>query len=369
MKINEIALNENVWTDAAKYAGKTLPRIKPRPGESVVDAIKRVQAELGGVKSSDNLISADELAALRAQASTPPSSGPAVWSRRGDPNFNPTSSTGNTPSVRPAAPEPTGAAVPSDPAVWRRRAPSDPVVLPQQNPTNGPAAMNLQAAERMRQASAERRAAAPKPAETPAPKPAEAPADDLAKQIKPGDETTKTTGGRQEPGMDAKASDDGIKFTKAEILDMMKRQADRTPSINIGTDTAKKSSFPWKKTAAATAIAGPELYNLATPKNWSKFPDSVAHWPYNAANTVWQNFKDNTGVPTIQSVTPAADTAPPSTITPPVDQTTADNAIKNDPENKSVTQDIEQWNRDHPNSQIKEAYTSELNRIVFLSKP
>ena len=56
MKINEIALNENVWTDAAKLAGKALPRIERLPGETMKDAINRVKSELGGVKSADNLV-------------------------------------------------------------------------------------------------------------------------------------------------------------------------------------------------------------------------------------------------------------------------------------------------------------------------
>lgn len=356
MKINEIALNENVWTDAAKLAGKTLPRIERLPGETMIDAIKRAKSELGGVKSADNLVSPEELSALRKDP-VPPSSGPAVWSRRGDPNFDYMSSALEPTSgyVRPRVLEPIGSG-PSDPAVWRRRPPSDPVALPQRNPTNGPAAMNLQAAERMRQANAEKRAAAApaaKPPEAPTPKSAEAP------------------GGLKEPSMGsaaAPAGDDGIKFTKAEILDMMKRQAAETPSINIGTDAAKKSSFPWK-TAATAAIAGPEAYNLATPKDWPKLPDSVAHWPYNAAGTVWQNFKDNSGVPTVNSVTPADTTASPSEITPPPSADAVDTAIKNDPANQEVSQEIEKWNREHPNNPIKESHTNELTRIVFLSRP
>ena len=393
MKINEIAINESLATRAAKLVGKALPRVERLPGETMKDAIKRTQAELSGVKSADNLVSPEEMAALRrdpvpssgpvagtntgsgfqapgrvipTQANTsynlnlpktsaaadpvPPSSGPAVWRRPGE--------TGGGSSVPPAGggripPRPTGPGVTIDQL---------------RTPTNGPAAMNIDSAKRAAQASAAKKAPAAKPAETPAPA-----ADDLAQQIRPGVDTPTTSGGRQDPSMGSPSlpplsGDDGMKFTKAEILDMMKRQAAETPSINIGTDAAKKSSFPWKTTAAA-AIAGPKAYNLITPKDWPKLPDSVANWPLNAADTVWKNFKDNTGVPTVTSVTPADTTVSPDEVTPPPSPDTVNNAIKNDTENQAVTQEIEKWNREHPDNPIKEGYTNELNRIVFLSRP
>ena len=62
------------------------------------------------------------------------------------------------------------------------------------------------------------------------------------------------------------------------------------------------------------------------------------------------------------NITPSADAPLPS-------EKQVDTAIKNDPANQEVSQEIEKWNREHPNNPIKEGYTNELNRIVFLSRP
>ena len=142
MKINEIALNENLRTDAAKLAGKALPRIERLPGETMKDAINRVKSELGGVKSADNLVSPEELSALRRDP-VPPSSGPAVWR---------SPSTGEVSNVPPPGggripPRPTGPGVTIDQL---------------QTPTNGPAAMNIDSAKRAAQASAAKKAPAAK---------------------------------------------------------------------------------------------------------------------------------------------------------------------------------------------------------------
>jgi len=338
MKINEIALNENLLTKGAQFVGKALPRIERLPGETMIDAIKRAKSELGGVKSADNLVSPAELSALRRDP-VPSSSGPAVWR-------NP--STGEISSVPPAG----GSRVPPRPT-----APG--VTVDQlRTPANGTASMNINSAKRAAQASAERRAAAPKPAETPA--------DDLAKQIKPGADAPKTTGGRREPGMDAKASDDGIKFTKAEILDMMKRQANQTPSINIGTDAAKKSSFPWKTTAAAAAFLGPTAYNQFSPPTAPKLSNTPLSLTGDALVSAGTNYMKNQNIPGVTSVTPVSNNEQPVT---PVTQDAVDTAKKTDPANQEVTQEIEKWNRDHPDNPIKESHTNELNRIVFLSRP
>jgi hypothetical protein len=361
MKINEIALNENVWTDAAKLAGKALPRIERLPGETMKDAITRAKSELGGVKSADNLVSPEELSALRAQASTPSSSGPAVWTKRGD--------------LVPSSVPPSSPAVPSDPAVWRRRPPSEPVAIPQRNPTSGPAAMNLQAAERMRQASAERRAAAPKPAEAP---PADdwtkqvgsrtsetlPAADDLAQQIRPGKETPKTTGDRREPSMNQPAS--GENKLSIDDVERLHKLWTTNPAAAQAAEkeVAKKSSFPWKTTAAAAAFLGPTAYNQFSPPTAPKLSNTPLSLTGDALVSAGKNFMANHDIPGIDSVTPVSNNQP---VAPPA-QDAVQKAIKSDPENQAVSKEIDDWNKKHPDNPIKESYTNELNRLVYLSR-
>jgi len=340
MKINEIAINEGI-EKLGKYVFNTAKNAWELANDT--KALSK-----GGVKSADNLVSPEELSALRRDP-VPPSSGPAVWR-------NP--STGEVSNVPPAGggripPRPTGPGVTIDQL---------------RTPTNGPAAMNIDSAKRAAQASAQRRAAAPKsaetpaakPAETPAPKPAETPVDDLAKEIKPGADKSKAPGGREEPSMGSPAAAPGVH------PDWSKPPPAAAPPV-IHINTGKESGFPWIKSALGAAVV-PPLYNLVTPKDWPKLPDSVANWPLNAANTVWKNFKDNTGVPTVTSVTPADTTVSPGEVTPPPSTDTVNNAIKNDPANQAVTQEIDDWNKKHPDNPIKESYTNELNRMVYLSR-
>jgi len=365
MKINEIAIKENLLTKGPQFVGKALPRIERLPGETMKDAISRAKSELGGVKSADNLVSPAELSALRRDP-TPPSSGPAVWR-------NP--STGEVSNVPPPGggripPRPTGPGVTIDQL---------------RTPTNGPAAMNLDSAKRAAQASAAKKAPAPKSAETTADdlskeiKPGadaasgrrepsiDTPSDDLAKQIKPGADAPKTTGGQQSSGGKRDPSMDqpppaGSSSGPGIHPDWSKPPSAAAPPV-ININTGKESGFPWKTTAAAAAFLGPTAYNQFSPPTAPKFPYTPLSLTGDALVSAGKNFMANQNIPGIDSVTPnnGQPVAPPT-------QTQVDKAIKSDPANQSVTRDIERWNRDHPDNQIKESYTNELNRLVYLSR-
>ena len=370
MKINEIALNENVWTNLAPLASKALPRIERLPGETMIDAIKRAKSELGGVKSADNLVSPAELSALRRDP-VPSSSGPAVWR-------NP--STGEISSVPPAG----GGRVPP----W----PTTPGVTVDQlqTPANGPAAMNIDSAKRAAQASAAKKAPAAKPAETPAPKPSDdlakqikpgadapgvrqdpsinTPTDDLAKQIKPGADAPKTTGGRQEPSKSGQSS--GENKLSIDDVERLHKLYTTNPAAAQAAEkeAAKKSGIPWGKAAAATGVLGlPTAYNKLSPPDWPK----AEYTPYSVLGNLGvkagKNLWKNTDMPTVDFVDPTSNiTSNADTTIPSKPQ--VDTAIKNDPANQEVTQQIEKWNQDHPDNPIKEAYTNELNRMVYLSR-
>jgi len=376
MKINEIALNENVWTNLAPLASRALPRIERLPGETMKDAIKRATSELGGVKSADNLVSPAELSALRRDP-VPPSSGPAVWTKRGD----------SVPSsVSPAgggrvSPRPTGPGVTVDQL---------------QTPANGIASMNIDSAKRAAQANAAKRAPAPKSAETPAPKPAaddlskqikpgadapgqrqdpsiNTPADDLAKQIRPGTDTPKTPGGRAEPSMNQPASGENkLSIDDVERLQKMFKSdpaAAQAAAKEAGIDLSNPGIFrrnPWKTAAAALSL--PTVYNKLSPTDWPK----AEYTPYSVLGDLGvkagKNLWKQTDMPKVDFVDPTSNITP-SADAPLPSEKQVDTAIKNDPANQEVSQEIEKWNREHPDNPIKESYTNELNRMVFLSRP
>ena len=364
MKINEIAINENVWTKNAALAAKALPRIERLPGETMVDAIKRATSELGGVKSADNLAS-------------PTSPGPAVWRRPGE--------TGGGSSVPPAGggrvpPRPTGPGVTVDQL---------------RTPANGTASMNIDSAKRAAQTHAAKRAPAPKSAETPAPKSAaddlskqikpgadapgqrqdpsiNTPADDLAKQIRPGTDTPKTPGGRQEPSMNQPASGEN-KFSIDDVERLQKMfksdpAAAQAAAKEAGIDLSNPGIFrrnPWKTAAAALSL--PTVYNKLSPTDWPK----AEYTPYSVLGDLGvkagKNLWKQTDMPKVDFVDPTSNITP-SADAPLPSENQVDTAIKNDPANQEVSQEIEKWNREHPDNPIKENYTNELNRMVYLSK-
>jgi hypothetical protein len=84
------------------------------------------------------------------------------------------------------------------------------------------------------------------------------------------------------------------------------------------------------------------------------------------ANLAGINFMKNQKIPGIDSVTPVRNNDQP--VAPPT-QDAVDKAIKSDPANQSVTREIDDWNKKHPDNPIKESYTNELNRMVYLSRP
>lgn len=393
MKINEIAINENFLTKAAQ-AGKALPRIERLPGETMKDAIKRAMSELGGVKSADNLVS-------------PTSPGPAVWRnpRTGEVSSFPPAGGGQVP------PRPTGPGV---------------NVYQLQTPANSTASMNIDSARRAAAANATKRAAAaksakppapkpaetpaPKSAETPAPKPAETTADDLSKEIKPGGQSDppmtpggqawpemiaepppswlspkgakgsktpgsqQSSGGKRDPSMDQPppAGPGSVPGVHPDWSKPPPASGTTAPPPVININTGKESSWwPGWKTGLTAAAAGPWAYNNFSPKDFPKIPDSVADWPVNLYTAGKNNLLNNRGAKDLKDLTGIDDVKPTPTVVKPEErptQTQVDKAKADDTDNQKASKRVDDWNRDHPDDPIKEGYTNELNRIVFLSR-
>ena len=380
MKINEIALNENVWTDAAKLAGKALPRIERLPGETMIDAIKRTTSALGGVKSADNLASP---------------SGPAVWRRPGDPKFDTTLSTASVPSTSGTIPKPI---VPA-PKTRANTSAYDREVLSRHDlnpgmPNKGKPSSEAEKYLELKQAQAARTAAEKQAAAddwTRQVSPADdlskeikpsadavggrrepsinTPADDLAKQIKPGADAPKTTGGRQEPGMGSPtAASDTVTMPK-DVMDRILKLAERDPVA--AKSAAEEAGIPWGKvlgygTLGTAAIASPAIYNAYKPD-------------YLPAAPAWSD------VTNAVKITPAGDDTSPSAApvyTPPAAEWPAAPAAAqpvsaaptDDPTEAELQQAREadpEWQR--LNKELKDRglneSTKQLNRIVFLSRP
>lgn len=357
MKINEISINENKYD----FIRKALPRVERLPGETVVDAIKRATSEIGGVKSADNLVSPEKMAALRRDP-VPPSSGPAVWRnpRTGEVSSRPFSGSDDWPGRRPL--------------------PGPRVTIDQlRTPANGPAAMNIDSAKKAAQANAAKKAPAAKPAPAPAAKPAETPADDLAKQIKPGDDAAGVRqdpsidtpvddlakqikpgagptppGGQAEPGMSSAAASDTVTMPR-DFADRLLSLAERNPAA--AKAAAEKAGIPWGKivgypTAALAATVGAgTAWDAMTPDYVPKVPPIL-----NAKN--W--------VPTITPTKNTGSTEPenlPSVVAPTDDQ--LQTIRDNDPAYQAAQKNLERAIKD---AQSTNESTSELNRLVYLSR-
>ena len=445
MKINEIALNENVWTDAAKLAGKALPRIERLPGETMIDAIKRTTSKLGGVKSADNLASPSGPVAgtntgsgfqapgrvIPTQANTsynlnlpktsaadpvPPSSGPAVWRRPGDPKFDTTPSTLQGPSTSGTIPKKTIVPAPkprADTSAYDQEVRNAHDLNPGMPNKGKPSAeAEAYAAEKAAQAA---RTAVEK----------QAAADDLARQVSPGADPpmtsggqaapemiaeplpswlspkgakgSKTTGGRQEPSINAPADDlanqikpgadapkttssqqssinrpaepaNGINLSKDEVLDLIKNNRSGGGGGGGGgaaqaaeKEVAQKSGMgPWGKAAAVT-LGLPAAYTLGTGA-YNKFkPDE---WP------------EAPGAPQLKVIPPVVTPEPqdwsPGGVVPA--EPAASAAATNDPtpdqiktalENDPKWQDLQRQKKELG---IDES-TKQLNRMVYLSRP
>ena len=389
MKINEIAINEGI-EKLGKYVFNTAKNAWELANDTKVFS-------KGGVKSADNLAS-------------PTSPGPAVWRRPGE--------TGGGSSVPPAG----GGRVPPRPA-------GPGVTIDQlRTPTNGVASMNLDSAKRAAQANAAKRASALKSAETPAPKPAAddlarqvSPADDLSKEIKPGGradppmtpggqaypemiaeplpswlfpkgakgsktpsgrqepsinrsaEPTTSSGSRQEPSMSGQSSGENkLSIDDVERLHKLyttNPAAAQAAAKEAGIDLSNPGIFrrnPWKTAAAALSL--PTVYNKLSPTDWPK----AEYTPYSVLGDLGvkagKNLWKQTDMPKVDFVDPTSNITP-SADAPLPSEKQVDTAIKNDPANQEVTQEIEKWNREHPDNPIKENYTNELNRMVYLSRP
>jgi len=308
------------------------------------DAITRAKSELGGVKSADNLVSPEEMAALRRDPV--PSSGPAVWRRPGE--------TGGGSSVPPAS----GGQVPPRPT-----APG--VTVDQlRTPANGTASMNIDSAKRAAAANAAKRAPAPKSAETPAPKSAETPADDLAKQIRPGTDTPKTPSGRQDPGMDPPASGEN-KFSIDDVERLFKAgqpAAAQAAAKEAGIDLSKPGIFRRNPLKTGIGVAIPDLYNQLSPSTAPKLPYTPGEAVIDLGKYFGKNFMANQNIPGIKSVTPVVNNQS-NQKNPPTDAE-IQQRVDNDP-------DMQALNKKRADAGLPplEESTNELNRLVFLSRP
>jgi hypothetical protein len=384
MKINEIAINEGI-EKFGKYVFNTAKNAWELANDT--KALSK-----GGVKSADNLVSPAELSALRRDPA-PPSSGPAVWRKRGDPNFDTTPSTLQGPSTGGTVPKPIVPATKSraNTSAYDREVRNAHDMNPGM-PNKGKPSAEAEAYAAEKAAQAARTAAEKQAADDWA---KAFGADDLSKQIKPGGraDPPMTPGGQAYPEMIAEPLPSwlspkgakGSKTTGGQQSSGSKRDPSMdqpppagpgggpgvhpdwskppTPVINI--NTGKESSFPWKTTAAAAAFLGPTAYNQFSPPTAPKLSNTPLSLTGDALVYAGKNFMANQNIPGVKSVTPVSNNDQP--VAPPT-QDAVNNAIKSDPENQAVTQEIEKWNRDHPDNQIKESYTNELNRLVYLSR-
>jgi hypothetical protein len=401
MKINEIAINEGI-EKLGKYVFNTAKNAWELANDT--KALSK-----GGVKSADNLVSPAELSALRRDP-TPPSSGPAVWRKRGDPNFDTTPGTLQGPSTggtipKPIVPAPKPRANTSAYDQEVRKAHDMNPSMPNKGKPSSEAEkyLELKQAQAARTAAEKQAAAddlarqvspgadppmtsggqaAPEMIAEPlpswlSPKGAKGskttggrqepsinrPADDLAKQIKPGAEAPKTPGGRQEPSMSGQSSGEN-KFS----MDDVERIAKLVKSDPVAAKAAaEEAGIPWGKvlgygTLAAAAIASPAIYNKTKPE-WAPAAPS------------WLDVTNAVKITPADGSTPAATPVytPPAADWPAAAASAAQPAPTNDPtvdEIKAALENDPKWQdlqRQKKELGIDES-TKLLNRMVFLSR-
>jgi hypothetical protein len=407
MKINEIAINEGI-EKLGKYVFNTAKNAWELANDT--KALSK-----GGVKSADNLVSPAELSALRRDP-VPPSSGPAVWRKRGDPNFDTTPGTLQGPSTggtipKPIVPAPKPRANTSayDQEVLNRHD-MNPRMPNKGKPSAEADAFAAEKAAQAERTAVEKQAAADdlarqvSPGADPpmtsggqadpemiaeplpswlSPKGAKGskttggrqepsinrPADDLAKQIKPGADAPKTTGSQQSsggpgptppgPGMGPPVSGEN-KFSIDDV-ERIVRMGRSTPAAAQAAEkeVAKKSGMgPWSK-AAAGGLGATIAYELGTGA-YNKFKPEA--WP--AAPGAPQGSLNLDTPP----VTPPPQDWKPSGVTN--QPSAAPAASTNDPTEEELQKAREadpEWQELHKKDKVNES-TNELNRMVYLSR-
>jgi hypothetical protein len=373
MKINEIATNEGLekilprifgnGAKVAKSAGRMEPGFGPLPS-----AANAGQAELGGIKATDNLLTPAEHSALFPQTTT--------------------GTTGAKPKPR------------ADTSAYDREVRNAHDMNPGM-PNKGKPSSEAEKYLELKQAQAARTAAEKQAAADDLARQV-SPADDLSKEIKPGADTPKTSGGRREPSMGSAASpaDDWTKKVGSRTSEKppaRQTSGDRlepgidAPAASTAADAprytmdeyrrfqellstnpaaaqaaqaaekevAKKSGMgPWSKAAAGTLGAtiayelGSGAYNKFKPEAWPAAPGA----PQGSLNLDTppvtpppQDWKPS-GVTNQPSAAPAASTNDPT-------EEELQKAREADPE----------WQELHKKDKVNES-TNELNRMVYLSR-
>jgi hypothetical protein len=128
-------------------------------------------------------------------------------------------------------------------------------------------------------------------------------------------------------------------------------------------------AIPLKKTIGTAALVGPDAYNQFSPPTAPKLPYTPGEAGWDLFNYAGTNFMANHGKAGVDNVVPNTTNNKSDNDWTPPSQDAVDAAKDTNPEHQAATKEIDQWNRDHPDNPIKEGYTNELNRIVFLSRP